>query len=68
LQRSVVGHHDKEGNGMGGSLGGTIAMYMGFAAFLIFIYLVLAHGKDSANLLSGLSGANIGAIKALQGR
>lgn len=42
--------------------------YMSIAAGLIFVYLVLANGKNAVSLVGALSSANLGAIKALQGR
>lgn len=47
---------------------GTLVTYMGIAAGLIFLYLVLSNGDRAVSLTNALSTANVGAIKALQGR
>lgn len=42
--------------------------YLGYAFLLILIYLVVNDAEATNKVLGGLSAANIGAIKALQGR
>ena len=53
---------------MFGGTGQAVLTYIGIAAGLIFLYLLLTNGKNAIGLLGALSTANIGAIKALQGR
>lgn len=42
--------------------------YFGIVAGLIFLYLVVEHASQSATVIRSLSGANVNAILALQGR
>jgi hypothetical protein len=42
--------------------------YLGIVAFLVFIYLVVEHAQQSANVITSLSKANTNTILALQGR
>jgi hypothetical protein len=53
---------------MGGHWTMLVAQYMMIAAGLIFAYIILTNGAAATSLLGGLSSANIGSIKALQGR
>jgi hypothetical protein len=45
-----------------------IGTYIMIAAWLIFAYLLFTNAKGATGLIGGLSSANTGAIKALQGR
>lgn len=42
--------------------------YMGYAFLLILVYLVVANGSLATKVINSLSGANVNAILALQGR
>jgi hypothetical protein len=42
--------------------------YMGYAFLLILVYLVVLNGDLTTKVINSLSGANVNAILALQGR
>lgn len=49
-------------------MGGDVMKYLGIMGMLIFVYLVVANGSASTNVINALGQVNTGAIKALQGR
>lgn len=46
----------------------TLNLYIGGALALIALYLIVAQGNNSNQILTTLSSANVNAVKALQGR
>jgi hypothetical protein len=49
-------------------MGAYVMQYIMIAAGLIFGYLLLTNAKGATGLIQAASTANIGAVKALQGR
>lgn len=46
----------------------TLSNYIALAGLLILVYLLLRNPSATANAFNALSGLNVGAIGALQGR
>ena len=46
----------------------VVLQWIGVISLLVFVYLVVSNGSQASQVIASLSGANTGAIKALQGR
>lgn len=46
----------------------TLVKWFGVITLLVLVYLVVANGQQSSQVIGSLSKANVNAIEALQGR